>query len=396
MNQKTVRSRAPARNRNTLTAGTVVKRILLVLVTVLLLAVISLFVLCSTIAHGPSETVRDALVLSAMQASATKWVPGLFLDKDTVNGIMEASEKQNNIPIIVDPGYVHTVTETDAEGKVIIVPVEETEEGPAEESEDWDKAIDGMLYFTLTGPTYKAYVLLIKDPARVYLGTSSDYHSGKTGIRIFDIVERENAVAAINGGEFYDNGSSTGDNPLGLTYSLGKCVWEDGHQTNFFGIDENDRLVVRETMTKKQAEELHIRDGCSFQHGNVLITHEGSKVNYHYAPGNSGLAQRTAIGQRADGTIIFVVTDGRTASSLGCNHDGMINLMASLGAVEAGMLDGGSSTMMYYRDYYTKYGIDTKYLDSYQKKGLVNKYKAFSNPRRIPTYFLVSPEGGEG
>ena len=73
----------------------------------------------------------------------------------------------------------------------------------------------------------------------------------------------------------------------------------------------------------------------------------------------------------------------------------MINLMASLGAVEAGMLDGGSSTMMFYRDYYTKYNIDTKYLDSYQKKGLVNKYKAFSNPRRIPTYFIVSPEGGE-
>ena len=28
---------------------------------------------------------------------------------------------------------------------------------------------------------------------------------------------------------------------------------------------------------------------------------------------------------------------------------------------------------------------------TYQKMGLVNKYKAFTNPRRIPTYFIVKP-----
>lgn len=31
-------------------------------------------------------------------------------------------------------------------------------------------------------------------------------------------------------------------------------------------------------------------------------------------------------------------------------------------------------------------------LDEYQKKGLVNHYKAFTNPRRIPTYFCVARE----
>ena len=60
--------------------------------------------------------------------------------------------------------------------------------------------------------------------------------------------------------------------------------------------------------------------------------------------------------------------------------------------VSAAMLDGGSSTMLYYEDYYTKYGIDTATLDQYQLRGLVNKYKAFTNPRRIPTYFMVSGE----
>ena len=89
--------------------------------------------------------------------------------------------------------------------------------------------------------------------------------------------------------------------------------------------------------------------------------------------------------------MILVVTDGRNPSSLGATHDDIINLMVSLGAVTAGMLDGGSSTMMYYENYFDKYGLDTKYLDTYQLQGLVNKYKAFTKPRRIPPYFLVSP-----
>ena len=55
----------------------------------------------------------------------------------------------------------------------------------------------------------------------------------------------------------------------------------------------------------------------------------------------------------------------------------------------AGMLDGGSSSMLYYRDYYNTYNIDVSTLDKYQKMGLVNIYKAFTTPRAIPTYFAV-------
>ena len=66
---------------------------------------------------------------------------------------------------------------------------------------------------------------------------------------------------------------------------------------------------------------------------------------------------RIAIGQRADGTLILLVTDGRTASSLGATHDEVIDMMVSLGAITAGMLDGGSSTMLYYENYYKKYNI---------------------------------------
>ena len=64
--------------------------------------------------------------------------------------------------------------------------------------------------------------------------------------------------------------------------------------------------------------------------------------------------------------------------------------MVSYGAVSAGMLDGGSSAMLYYRNYFDVYNVDKSSLDEYQLKGLVNKYKAFVPPRTIPTFFIVT------
>ena len=72
----------------------------------------------------------------------------------------------------------------------------------------------------------------------------------------------------------------------------------------------------------------------------------------------------------------------------------MIDMMVKYGAVNAAMLDGGSSAMMYVENYYNLYDEfrDTT-LDEYQERGLVNKYKAFTRPRTMPTYFVVAKAG---
>ena len=360
-----------------LRTSTVVRRAVFVFCLVLFVAVFGLIALLHTLVTGPSETVRDSLVLSATQASATKWIPGLFIGQAAVDEIVARSgEVQED----VIPMSVHTTGGGD--------------EGQAGGGEDeWADAIDGMILKIHTGSTFTAYILLVRDPSRVYVGTSSDFNSGKAGIRLFDIVKREGCIAAINGGEFNDaGGMGTGDVPMGLTYALGKCVWNDGLRRTFIGLDNDNVLRVYNSMTKAKADELGIRDAVSFQNGNVLITNDGEQLTLYYSEANLGRAQRTAIGQRADGTIILIVTDGRTASSLGATHDDVIDLMVDMGAVTAGMLDGGSSAMMYYEDYYTKYDFKTDAMDEYQLQGLVNRYKAFTTPRRIPTYFLVAPE----
>ena len=42
------------------------------------------------------KQLRDLLVLSAMQASATKWVPGLFLDDAVVEEIVNKKSDHSN------------------------------------------------------------------------------------------------------------------------------------------------------------------------------------------------------------------------------------------------------------------------------------------------------------
>lgn len=367
---KNFRSTLSTKKRSS--AATYVGRTFACIGTALAMVVVTVYTLLLLIAYGPSETVRDLAVNSADQASATKWVPYLVLPKSRVQAILSKSEE-----VVQD-----------------IVSIDDYGDSAVKDEDEWEKAVDGMIFDTVRASTFKAYVLLVKDPTRVFVGTSTDDFSNSTaGVNVFQAADRYGALACINGGEFLDNGGhGSGYAPLGLTYSNGKCVFDDHSTRTFMGFTADNKLIVRESMTQAEADELGIRDAVSFQTGNTLIERDGDDIKFYYADGNTGTSQRTAIGQRADGTVILIVTDGRTASSLGATHNDMIDLMVSYGAVSAGMLDGGSSAMMFYRDYYNKYNIDTSTLDEYQKQGLVNNYKAFTSPRRIPTFFMVKPE----
>lgn len=352
-----------------LSAKTVVGRTFLSAGTALVMVIVTVYSAGLMICYGPSKSLRNMLVIMAKEASATKWAPNLFLPKSTVNKIIADSEKVN----------------TD------VIDVNNYTDGSTDE---WADAKNGMKLSFLSESKFKGYLLLVKDPKRVSVGVSSEnYAAAAAGARIFDIAEKYGAAAMINGGEFPDaGGQGKGSTPIGLTYSQGKNVWNDGAKRTFIGFDKNDRLICRESMTKKEADELGIRDAVCFQTGNVLIEQSGSAVKLYKADNDTGTAQRTAIGQRADGTVIMLVTDGRSVDSIGATRNDVIELMVANGAVNAAMLDGGSSAMMYYRDYYDVYGMDKSQLDKYQLQGLVNRYKAFTSPRRIPTYFVVSKE----
>lgn len=372
-------------------ALTYVLRTLLVLFTAVVLVLGAVIGAVAVIANGPSDTIRASLVQAAMQASATKWVPGLFLDDEVVQGILDESTKVNQEVISFDD---FENTYADDKG-----PSGSGDGNTSDKSDEWADAKGGMKLVTLSMPNFKAYMLLVRDPSRIYVGTSSDFtDTSVEGVDIYGIVKKEGCVAAVNGGEFSDpGGMGTGNTPIGITYSKGNCVWAEETSKTFIGFDKNNKLVAVADISKTRADQLGIRDGVCFQTGgaeNVLISNDGVEITVHRRDGDNARSQRTAIGQRADGTVIMLVTDGRTTSSPGATYNDVIEILIKYGAVTAGMVDGGSSSMLYYEKYYEVYSDRFNYdlLDKYQKRGLVNQYKAFTPPRQIPTFFCISPE----
>jgi hypothetical protein len=59
------------------------------------------------------------------------------------------------------------------------------------------------------------------------------------------------------------------------------------------------------------------------------------------------ISGRTCLGQKADGTYVLLVVDGRT-DSYGCTMEQVANKMLSLGCIQAFNLDGGGSTTLWY------------------------------------------------
>ena len=87
---------------------------------------------------------------------------------------------------------------------------------------------------------------------------------------------------------------------------------------------------------------MKIRDGVTF--GPFLIVNgKASKV---LGNGGWGTAPRTAIGQRKDGIVLFLVIDGRTVSKPGADMNDLIEIMQNYGAYNAANLDGGTSSAM--------------------------------------------------
>ena len=183
--------------------GRIIRRFFLVLFTVIILAVAALVLVMNLVFNGPSPAARDVLTMSLIEASATKWVPALFLGEDTVaeirTGTVENTDLEDN------------VTDTT---KVII----QANNVITGESNEWDNYPDGVRIEHRFGDTYNAHIMIVRDPAQVYMGISTDkgFSTAIPGKRLTEVMEENpDCVAAINAGAFNDDG--TGGSYVGST-----------------------------------------------------------------------------------------------------------------------------------------------------------------------------------
>lgn len=356
-------------------------RILLVIFTFLFVTFAGLHYTLYTICHGPSETARDLFVSTILETGALHFLASWYFSEEEIMAItnrnaMSQTMEEVNTDLIVIGGKTEDGQEADLTG-----------------SEEFDFDENGIAIIELTGRAYMAKLMVIKDPSRVKLSTIypwSDMNHSKNGVTLEELVNRADAIAGINGGEYFSEGN-WGGRPKGITVCEGQLQYNDPKKGDVMvGFNEDDILVIKDLsgMNAKQVEamieEERIRDAVSFKDVENGDSNHFTKLiingNARQISGNgSGANPRTAIGQRADGMVLFLVTDGRGASGhLGATAADLLGIMQQYGAVNAANLDGGSSSAMYYDGKYEMTSVTLYYSTS---------------SWRLPTGFVVTREG---
>ncbi len=228
-------------------------------------------------------------------------------------------------------------------------------------SDEWADYPDGIQIELYEGKTFTAYIMTIRDPAKVFLETASDSFSMESHDKSVevDFLKSKNGLAAINASYFFDDGSDSsavGSVPCGLTLSQDQVVWDALQdmvpEKGFVGFNTDNILIVSDSMTADKARQLAIRDGCAG--GPVLMVNGKPNVDAYNM--QSGYIARTAIGQRSDGAVLFLFADGRTSQSLGATYADLIDILAEYQAVNACALRGGYAANLFYRDTEGRYG----------------------------------------
>ena len=217
---------------------------------------------------------------------------------------------------------------------------------------------------------YVGYILEIPDPRRIEVGTAANIQ--EKGDTTSNIAKMNNAVAAINGGGFHDpNGTGTGRLPYGFIlhdgeYVIGKDVGPE-EAVDFVGFSKSGNLIAG-NYDKTQLGDMKAMEGITF--GPPLIV-DGKKMITE-GDGGWGVGPRTAIGQKKDGTVLFLVIDGRQPGySLGATLRDVQDILYEKGCYISANLDGGSSSTLY---------LNGK---------VVNKPADLLGERMIPTAFIV-------
>ena len=331
-------------------------------------------VLCAGYAgfRGPSQTMGDLLTVSMLETSALKFVPRIYYSEAEVNAIVErnsitdSDEETDTSMIVIAPPTPEPTPTPDPASIPVETPVPTATPKPTLEPM---RDEDGIQIYELKGGTYHGYMMIVEDPSRVTVGTCRDEYNNSAGKQLYQIAERYEAVAAINGGAFSDSGGhGNGGQPIGLVVSEGKLkhnAQPSEWRNLVIGFTQDDILVFGKWSTE-QAYNKKLRDAVAF--GPALVQN-GKAVDVRGI--SSGLNPRTAIGQRADGAVLMLVVDGRQANSLGATFSDLIKIMLDFNAVNAANLDGGSSSLLYYQGDYVNNGV------------------VLTGSRNMPTAFIV-------
>ena len=350
-----------------------VRLLILVLVTVVVL--LGTFYLTLFKIKNSSEAARNLLITTLMESGQLKFMARMVCTKDEIEEIVSTNAMQK----------------MDVEQNTSLITMETEQPDGAETTSNEVFDENGIRLEEISGRSFFAKMLIIKDPSQVIVG--STYPWSTYGKELHEVVNGAGGVAGVNGGLYVSTGNA-GGSPMGVVVQEGQITYNNpSGLAGLYVIGlNNDNILIVDEITGMSAGEFSnyvaekgIRDAVAFQD-------EASDSNNHFVPliingeprqlggQGSGANPRTVIGQRKDGAILLLVTDGRgTSGHLGATASDLISIMQDYDAVNAANLDGGSSSSMVYNGEYEMTSVTFYYQNSSWK---------------LPDAFVVKPKGG--
>lgn len=301
---------------------------------------------------GPYENTRKAFI-ETLLATRHAYLLTDYLSQDTINKFLG---KENE--------SVAAMSTSEAEEKLDTDKVDVKYNSSTEISR-----------YNVRTEKYDAYILEIKNPLSIKVAMTK--YLNKLGQKTSEMAEEHNAVAAINGGAFVDESSDgtvyagTGALPGGFVISEGRVIFPTSNVDrdkieNVVAFTSEGKLIVGDH-SLRELQELNVKEAMCFRKPNIIINGK-RQIKDKMA---EGFNPRTAVGQKADGTVIFLVIDGRKINKVGATLYDVQEIMMDRGAINAGALDGGYSSTMYY------------------KGDVINSPNAWNGERSVATAFYV-------
>ena len=280
--------------------------------------------------YGPWAGFRNFWITTAMTTLNHQYLATYLYSEDTINKVLEENR-------VIPP---------DEEINMDLIEINEEKSSNIVYKDEYDRQVleheDGEIYkyFKVEGYSFDAYMVLIYDPSKVEVVTSK--YLGTKGQYLVDMAKENDAVVAINGGGFVDyDGEGNGGVATGIVIKNGKIIQGGSAGTGIIGFTNDNKLYLG-YVSAQEAINMGIRDAIEF--GPFLIVN--GKSSFIKGNGGYGIHPRSAIGQRQDGIVLFLVIDGRRVDSVGASMKDVNDIMLKYGAYNAANLDGGNSSAL--------------------------------------------------
>ncbi|QQN85378.1 phosphodiester glycosidase family protein [Bacillus toyonensis] len=193
---------------------------------------------------------------------------------------------------------------------------------------------------------FEGKLVTISNPFNVKLVSHQGTQGDKRGEKISVMAKRNRALVAVNASGFADEtGRGGGNIATGIVIENGKAIdtnIDKNTPTIITGLTKFGQMITGNYSTQQLLDK-QVVSAAGFMpqlivNGEKMIT-EGD--------GGWGSAPRSIMAQKEDGTIMFLVIDGRQTHSIGATLKECQDILYEKGAINAMAMDGGSSATLY-------------------------------------------------